>query len=373
MHCISIFYDFGIWVETKFGMKRIAFILSIACLTSSGLYAQSKDKVQLNKYLTGQSFSGAVLTVNTESEIIETAVGYSDLENTQPIDINIKFKIASITKLFTAVIVMQLVEEGKTTLATTIDEVLPAFEITNAAEITIRQLMQHTSGLGNERNTSYLKGYTPDELIKTFATKKAKFKPGSDLNYNNIDFTILGKMIEELTGKSYLEILNERITAPLKMADTGLLVEKDLPSDISESFEIRKGVKKSELKIHLENFWAAGSMFSTTRDLLKFSDALKTNKLLSEKAKAQLFKSEPSLGYVALGCWTFNTPFIKGRPKVLERRGGILGSTSVLMTSLNGPETLIILSNTNGFNPDTFGQSDNMKEYLFKTLFTVND
>lgn len=354
-------------------MKRIAFIFTIACLTSFGLKAQSKDKTQLDEYLVSEDFSGAVLTVNTKGEIVETGVGYSDLENQQSISLNSKFKIASITKLFTSVIMMQLIDEGKLTLASTINQVLPTYQITNANKITIKQLMQHTSGLSNERNTSYLKAYTPDELINIFATKKAKFRPGTDLNYNNIDFTVLGKMIEVLTDKSYLENLNERIIAPLKLNDTGLLIEKELPADIIQSFELKKGAKKEELRIHIENFWAAGSIFSTARDLLKFSNALKTNELISEKAKKQLFKSEPSLGYVALGCWTFNTPFVNGRPKVLERRGGILGSTSVLMTSLNGPETLIVLSNTDGFNPDTFGQSNNMKEYLFKTLFTVND
>lgn len=354
-------------------MKRIAFILIIAYLTLFGLSAQSKAKAQLDKYLVNQSFSGAVLTVNTEGEIVETGVGYSDLENQQSISLNSKFKIASITKLFTSVIIMQLIDEGKITLKSTIEEVLPSYKINNAEKITVKQLMQHTSGLSNERNTSYLKAYAADDLINTFATKKAKFRPGTDLNYNNIDFTVLGRVIEVLTDKSYLVNLNERIITPLKMNDTGLLIEKALPADIIQSFELKKGTKKEEFRIHIENFWAAGSMFSTARDLLKFSNALKTNELISDKAKEQLFKSEPSLGYVALGCWTFNTPFIEGRPKVLERRGGILGSTSVLMTSLDGPETLIVLSNTNGFNPDTFGQSDNMKEYLFKTLFTVND
>lgn len=354
-------------------MKRVAFIIFITCLSALELAGQSKNKAELDEYLISKAFSGAVLTVNSQGQIVETVSGFSDLANQNPIAISTKFKIASITKLFTSVVIMQLFDNEKLKLNTTINQILPNSEITNADKITIKQLMQHTSGLNSERNTSYLKAYQPDDLINTFATKKAKFRPGTDLSYNNIDFIILGRLIEELTGKSYLENLNERIIEPLKMTNTGLLIEKELPVDVNPSFEIRKGVKKSELKIHIENFWAAGSMFSTVRDLLKFSNALKSEDLISNQAKSLLFKSEPSLGYVALGCWTFNTPFIQGKPKVLERRGGILGATSVLMTSLDGPETLIVLSNTNGFNPDTFGQADNIKEYLFKTLFTVND
>lgn len=330
-------------------------------------------KDQLDTYLKTQEFSGAVLTVDSQGEMIVTATGYGDLANTAALSIDSKFKIASITKLFTAVIIMQLVDEGKLTLETTIEKVLPTYQITNADKIDIHNLLQHTSGLSNESKVSYLNAYNPDQLINTFAKKKASFKPGKDLNYNNIDFTILGKMIEEITGKSYLDNLSERILAPLRMTNTGLLTKKELPEDVTTSFEMKNGKKKSELKIHIENIWAAGAMYSTARDLLTFSNALKSEQLLTVNAKKQLFKSEPSLGYVALGCWTFNTPFVSGKPRVMERRGGILGSTSVLMTSLDGPETLIVLSNTNGFNPDTFGQSDNMKEYLFKTLFTVND
>ncbi len=357
-------------------MKRIALTILFVCLISTSLKSQSNNvlssRVQLDEYLKNQNFSGAVLTVNSEGDQLETAIGFSDLTESQPLDVNSKFKIASVTKLFTAVIIMQLIDEGKLTLETTVNEVLPAYEITNGHKIDIQNLMQHTSGLKNESNVSYLSNYSPDKLINTFAKKKASFKPGKDLNYNNIDFTILGKMIETVTGKSYLDNLNERIISPLGMDNTGLLIGKELPVDVMPSFEIKKGMKKPELNIHIENFWAAGSMFSTVRDLLKFSNALKTEELISETAKAQLFKSVPSLGYVALGCWTFNTPFVTGNPKVLERRGGILGSTSVLMTSLDGQETLIVLSNTNGFDPDTFGQSDNMKEYLFKNLFAVN-
>ncbi len=357
-------------------MKRIALTILFVCLISINLKSQSNNvlssRVQLDEYLKSQNFSGAVLTVNSEGDQLETAIGFSDLTESQPLDVNSKFKIASVTKLFTAVIIMQLIDEGKLSLETTVNEVLPAYEITNGHKIDIQNLMQHTSGLKNERNISYLSNYSPDKLINTFAKKKASFKPGKDLNYNNIDFTILGKMIETVTGKSYLDNLNERIISPLGMDNTGLLIGKDLPADVMSSFEIKKGVKKPELNIHIENFWAAGSMYSTVKDLLKFTQALKKEELISSAAKSLLFKSEPNLGYVALGCWTFNTPFVAGRPKVLERRGGILGSTSVLMTSLDGPETLIVLSNTDAFNPDTFGQSDNMKEYLFKNLFAVN-
>ena len=357
-------------------MKKLITTLFIFSLVTLDLRSQSNfdllSKSAFKNYLSEQNFSGALLAINSNGDKIATSNGYSDALDTELIDIKAKFKIASITKLFTSVIVMQLIDEGKVTLKTTIAEVLPESGITNAKKISLKNLMQHTSGLKNESKISYLHNYSADRLISTFATKKALFKPGKDLNYNNVDFIILGKIIEQLTDKPYLENLNERIIRLLGMDNTGLLVEKELPIDITPAYEIKKSGKKPDLKIHIENFWAAGSMYSTVEDLLKFTQALKSEELLSIEAKQKLFKSAPSLGYVALGCWTFNSPFIPSSPRVLERRGGILGATSVIMTSLDGPETLIVLSNTSGFNPDTLGQADNMKEYLFKQLFANN-
>ncbi|MFY0593318.1 serine hydrolase domain-containing protein [Roseivirga sp.] len=357
-------------------MKQIFLLPLIAILsfTYHKSYGQSiaDNSSNLEAYLRSQNFSGAVLTIDSNGNEISVASGFNDIDESQAIDVNAKFKIASITKLFTTVMVMQLVDEEKLSLSTKVGEVLQNSDITNASKISIKNLLQHTSGLKKESRTSFLSGYSADEMIEKFATKKASFKPGNDIQYNNVDFIIAGKVIEKLTGKSFAENLTERIIDPLQLKNTGLLIRKELPADITPAFQIQKGKKKEEFKIHIENFGAAGSMYSTIQDLVSFTKALKSEKLLSAKAKESLFDSNPKLGYVALGCWTFKSPFIANNPKVLERRGGILGSTSVIMTSLDGPETLIVLSNTDGFNPDTFGQAENMKEYLFKQLFTAN-
>ncbi|WP_170827466.1 serine hydrolase domain-containing protein [Roseivirga sp. 4D4] len=358
-------------------MRKIALTLTILTLALAVLRSQTTNplssKAALEAYLETQQFSGAILTVDSESNQMIAATGFGDLDNTKSLDPDSRFKIASITKLFTAVIIMQLIAEEKIALNTKVGSLLPNLEITNAHQITIKHLLQHTTGLKKESHISYLSANSPEENISKFASKKAKFAPGADINYNNVDYLILGKVIEQVAGRSYLTELNERIITPLEMSNTGLLVEKELPADVIPSFEIKRGSKKPELNIHIQNFWAAGSMFSTVSDLLKFTKALKGDSLLGKEAKKSLFESKPSLGYAALGCWTFNSPFITGKPRVMERRGGIMGSNSVLITSLDGPETLIVLSNTDQFDPNTFGQSDNMKEYLFKTLFTVND
>lgn len=354
-------------------MKRFVLTTLLSLVLSQSVLAQAIidpfDDTALSDYLTAQRFSGAVLLRSGHGLETQMASGSGDIAGTMPLSSSSRFRIASISKLFTAVMVMQLVDEGKVTLNSTLEELLPEAGITNADKVTIHNLLQHTSGLRNEAKTSYMAYNSPDKLIERFATKKALFKPGKDLNYNNIDYIILGKIVEQLTGKSFSENLQHSIIEKLSLKDTGLDTTFEKDQGVAASFMVKDGLKKPEAKAHIENIWAAGAMYSTVNDLLVFIDALKAEKLVSRASMDKLFKSEPKLGYVALGSWTFNSPFISGSPRVMERRGGILGSTSVIMTNLNGPETLIILSNTDEFNPDTFGQADNMKEYLFKALF----
>lgn len=354
-------------------MKRFILTTLLSLSLSQALFGQAIidpfDDSALSDYLTAQRFSGAILLRSGHNLETQMAAGSGDLEGQQKLNTTSRFRIASITKLFTAVMVMQLVDEGKVTLDSTIEELLPGASITNAGKVTIQNLLQHTSGLRNEAKISYMAYNSPDKLIERFATKKALFKPGKDLNYNNIDYIILGRIVEQLTGKSFSENLQQRIITELNLNDTGLDTTIERDQAVVASFMVKDGQRKAEAKAHIENIWAAGAMYSTVSDLLVFIDALKAEKLVSRSSMERLFKSEPKLGYVALGSWTFNSPFISGSPRVMERRGGILGSTSVIMTNLNGPETLIVLSNTDEFNPDTFGQADNMKEYLFKALF----
>ena len=354
-------------------MKRICSLCLLLVALFARLEAQTPafqlTEEGLKTYLSSQDFSGVVLLKKADGEVVEVTHGTVGIENETPIETNdARYRIASITKLFTAAIIMQLIDEGKIELDQPISELLPYEGITYADQITIRHLLQHTSGLSKESNVSYLKQRSPDELIEKFAYKKAK-APGEDMNYNNVDFLLLGKVIEAATGKSFEQNLKSRIIEPLNLSHSGLVTPDNDPK-LVESYVIKKSKRANEVKISLSNFWAAGSMYSRPQDLLIFADALKSDKLLSENAKKALFESRPDLGYVALGCWTFSSPFIEGTPRVMERRGEILGATSVVMTHLDGPETVIIISNTNSFNPDSFGDSGNIKEFLFAQLFT---
>ena len=351
-------------------MKKMLLSICLSALTLFTAQAQNQElsAAWLKDYLNSVDFSGTVLLKKKDGEILQQSNGYSDLEESQAIAADSKFRICSITKLFTATLIMQLVDEEKLSLKTTLASYPEYGQIPYASEITIKNLLQHTSGLKNEKVASYLKAHSPDALISKFAYQKGE-APGKVFNYNNIDFLLLGRIIELVTEKSYEINLKERILNPLGMDNSGLITGEASNAELVPGFVLRKDKRRPEQQIHLENFWAAGSMYSTTADLLKFTEGLKSGDLLSENSGSALLQSDASLGYAALGCWTFNSPFIEGSPRVMERRGEILSVKTVIMTSLDGPETVIMLANTNGFDPSSFGDQNNPKEFLFKTLF----
>lgn len=113
-------------------------------------------------------------------------------------------------------------------------------------------------------------------------------------------------------------------------------------------------------------------MFSTAEDLLKLDQALYTDALLSPAGKGLMFTSYPEYNYSGYSVWTYNYPFAESKPKMMERRGGILGANSVLIRLLDTKRTVIILSNNNRFNPDSFGDVQGLKEALMIEVSNVD-
>ena len=111
-------------------------------------------------------------------------------------------------------------------------------------------------------------------------------------------------------------------------------------------------------EFYIENFYAAACMYSTTEDLLKIDQAMYDDKFLSAKSKKVMFTSYPEYNYTGYSVWTYRYPFLDTQPLIMERRGGIMGSNLVLMRLLETNQTIIILSNNNAFDPDSFGDPE---------------
>lgn len=229
--------------------------------------------------------------------------------------------------------------------------------------------MTHTSGFQNEPDAVYKRQISPDELVHQYVVNAKRTRPIDSFNYNNLDYILLGLVIERFRGQPFQAVVRERILEPLKMTNSGFLKRDELPTDLAKGYLCKADKCREEPDYYIENFYAAGAMYATAEDLLKWDQALYGTDLLSETSRKIMYESRPELGYVAYGSWTYHYPFVAQRPFTIERRGGILGFNSVIFRFPDAHKTLIMMSNTDRFNPDSFGNPAHFKEQLIHALF----
>jgi D-alanyl-D-alanine carboxypeptidase len=232
------------------------------------------------------------------------------------------FRIGSITKTFVATAILQLVDEGRIELDEPIEMYLPGV-VPNGANITVRQILNHTSGLydymkgegwstnrwrGSERFTAY----SPDQLLTEAFRHEPYFAPGTDFRYSNTNYIVAGKLIEAVTGQPYSTVIEHRILRPLNLAGTSFPgSEPSIPEPVihaSATLDNGRTVDVTEQNVSLD--WAAGEMISTTHDLQAFFDALLGGDLTSEDSLAQMRTTVPmGMGFhYGLGLERFDLP-----------------------------------------------------------------
>ena len=315
-----------------------------------------------------KQFEGTILIADKGEPIYHKAFGFRNRAQQIPNQPNTKFGIASITKMITAIIILQLVEEKKLRIKDTVEKLFPDFDIPKGEAITIHHLLLHISGLPNESNDMYRQARSPEAFVQSVLRKFRKNKNLGTYNYTNIDYVLLGLVIENICGQTWQEVVEERIIQPLQLGSTGFLQKGDYPEAYAWTYSIKKGRIRKDYDFHIENFYAAGSMYSTAMDLLKLEQAMYGDQLLSAASKELMFTSYPEYNYTGYSVWTYRYPFVETQPLIMERRGGIMGSNSVLVRILEDNKTIIILSNNDAFNPDSFGDPDNLREALIRTI-----
>ena len=240
---------------------------------------------------------------------------------------------------------------------------MPEFDIPKGKKITVHHLLLHISGLPNENDAIFSEQKTPAAFVTE--TLKEKGSSLGEFNYANIDYVLLGLVIEKYDKKSWELAIKHRILEPLKMENSGFLKKDTYPQDFAYSFSYdANGARQLDPLFFIENYYAAACMYATAEDILKLDQGMYGNQLLSEKSKELMYTSYPEYNYSGYSVWTYNYPFSEAQPKIMERRGGILGANSVLIRMLDTNKTIIILSNNNKFNPDSFGNQEGLKEAL---------
>jgi CubicO group peptidase (beta-lactamase class C family) len=236
---------------------------------------------------------GTVLVAEKGKVVFAKGYGLADVEKNNPNTPDTRFMIGSITKQFTAMLVTQLVEKGNLELDNTISDFIPEFPRDIGDRITIEMLLCHSSGLifpeGIEKYYyATRKEEWLQEYLKQLSEEGLRFEPGKGYGYSNAGYFILGLIIEKVTGKSYEEVLNDQILKPLGMMQTGcdrkgLVVENRATS--YAKLRDRYTTWNDETNSYDPAIcgFAYGNLYSTVGDLFRFSRALSTNQLLSEK------------------------------------------------------------------------------------------
>ena len=310
-------------------------------------------------------FDGVVLVAEGDTIKFLGAFGTASPDKEAPaLTSQTVFPICSVTKQFTAVLILQLVDAGKLRLESTLGEVLPEFRLDEAGRaVTVRQLLCHSSGLPSLEEAlpevDGVEGFyrltdldftSPLSVLQKYLRGPMRFASGSRFDYNNADYWVLGTLLEKLSGKPYAALLDERALKPLGMAHSGLCAPGSaLPpgTALGKVKEPGSGTLRPAPDLRLENFWAAGAMYSTAEDLLRWDVALDAGKLLSPAMQTAMFTADPKLGFVALSSWVYRTAVPGAADKVLlvERQGEI-GAFHAL--SLRLPEKhghILLLSN----------------------------
>ena len=355
-------------------MNRL-FLILIIFISAVNTYARI-DTLEIDKIVQDQislyNFEGTVLIAENGDIVYQRSAGYNDRETQRIIDNDTKFGIASITKMLTAIVILELVEDGKLSLQDNLAALLPGFNIQGGENITVHHLLLHISGLPNENDSIYLSKKSPEEFVREILNEKGESGELGKYNYANIDYVLLGLIIEKKTGMSWQDAVDKRIIEKLNLRNTGFLSELpngNYPENFAYSYSVsEEGEFTKDPDIYMENFYAAGSMYSNAADLLAIDQAMYGDKLLSEKSKELMFTSYPEYNYTGYSVWTYNYPFAETQPKIMERRGGIMGWNSVLIRFIDENKTIIILSNNNKFNPNSFGDKDNLREALITEL-----
>ncbi len=310
-----------------------------------------------------ESFEGTILLADKGEVIFHQSYGFVDDGLKQPVKNSMKFSLASITKTFTAVIILRMIEEGKLNLDDNLEELVPELEIPKGSKITVHHLLLHISGLPNEQGLFYQAPKSPLEFVETVLAEAKPSKIGK-FNYANIDYVLLGLIIEKLEKKEWAAVVEERILDALQMTNTGFLERDNYPKGFAQTFSFEDEKRVKDPTFYIENFYSSACMYGDAPDLLKFDQALYGESLINAASKEKLYTSYPEYNYTGYSVWTYDYPFTKPPVRVMERRGGIMGANNTLIRMLDLNRTIIILSNNSKFNPDSFGNTSGLKEAI---------
>lgn len=356
-------------LKIMFNLK-FAVIAAAFCLTFAPIHVRADEvddyvKAQMQK----QRIPGLSLAVVKNGKTVKAAgYGLANVELNVAASPETVYQSGSVGKQFTAAAVMLLVEEGKIALDDPAAKYL-ADTPQSWKEITVRQLLTHTSGIANLAPTeiNHRLDYTDEELLKKAIAQPLASPPGERWSYSNTGYILLGMIIKKATGKFYGDVLRERIFAPLKMDAARVISEADIIPNRAAGYHIIKGELKNQPYVSPSlNRTADGTLYLTVGDLAKWDAALDTEKLFKKASLEQMWmpvkltdgKTHP----YGFG-WFIND--VRGH-RLVEHGGGWQGFTTHIARYTDDNLTVIVLANA--FPADPSGIAHGIAEFYIPEL-----
>jgi CubicO group peptidase (beta-lactamase class C family) len=323
----------------------LAFLLAGACLaqnTSSQNIDSRMDQI-VQSYVANKQFMGSVLVARGDQVLFSKGYGSANLEWQIPDTPATKFRLGSITKQFTAASILLLEERGKLKVEDPVKKYLPdapaAWD-----KMTIFHVLTHTAGIpiftsfADYQPTEALPT-TPEKLVARFRDKPLEFEPGEKWNYSNSGYVLLGYLIEKISDESYEKFVQENIFTPLGMKDSGYDSNSAVIARRAAGYAPSPNGPLNAGFVHMSIPFAAGALYSTTEDMLRWEQGLFGGKVLSPASLKKMttpFKSDYAFG--------LQVHTVNGH-KVIDHSGGIEGFSTMLAYYPEDKLTLVALAN----------------------------
>ena len=348
--------------------KSILFVIAALLTCSLGYGQEISDKIDqlISSYYRNGIFNGAVLVSQKGKVVYKKAFGIADRDWNIPNTTDTKFKIASLSKAFTALAIMQLVSEGEISLNGKIKEYIPDYTGQMGDSITMHQLLTHSSGIRSnlDPEEELIKQRLHHELrgmVNYAETSKLLFKPGTSFGYSNFGYNILAYIIQSVSGKPYAEVLKEKILDPAGMKSTCQYDNSLVETRLAKGYEYKLiyGYRNADF-VDASLTAGPGGLISTVEDLYLFDRALYSEKLIPNEYLTGIFKPYKPGNY-GYG-WFISKRMIKGLSDSLviaDHSGSIDGFGSYIARILNDSSFVVVLKNQRtdtyidpGFAPD---------------------
>lgn len=282
--------------------------------------------------------------------------GLADIENSVPASEKNVYRIGSITKMFTAAAILLLIEEEKLNLDDPLTKFLPDYPADPGDKVTVRHLLQHTSGIFSftdipDRRSFMRDDMTIEQIIATFSDRPLHFQPGEKYRYCNSGYLLLGVIIEKVSDEKYADFLTEQIFKPLKLDATVYDRHATIIPHRARGYTVWGENEYNAPFVSMTQPFAAGALASDAGDLLKWSRALMRNELLQPES----FKKMTSAGKLndgkrtryGLGC---QVETLEGQ-RVIRHGGGIPGFVTELAFFPDTELSVVVLTNTTSTRP----------------------